>query len=297
MTGNSMDQLKRLKKYTVKPHFEINGLFVLNNQWRQEVFEILKANHKEVFLSLEYYWGSLTIGWERREADVFKQGINFMMVPKPEWELSNEWQYISNMKASLLHVFNFKAKVKDGQILSDNTRIVINIGNLLEQLEIHFNENYFERATTFLVKFLQKLDKPDAIHAIINSDFNTIQHLKDSGKIKPCGKCFDWHLGYSCIGSKCTNINLDNLLELAQFVSDESSRERSISFSGFTWKWEDEIDPKVVNKFVWELRSRNIAIIKMDWYAPLPRGMIKQIRDDAKSYLATKAESDRAVQL
>lgn len=274
-TGQRLQDVLELEALTTHPHYGICGFLGASLDLKAESVRLLAGGHTEIGLDLYYQWGVLSL--YLRQATSSQKGTMSAMCSPPH-------------RGWLLQGFDGVLPILGlGQLVSGPVpgggKLTVTSYENDERIHFLFPAEQASQVDEISRMLIANLDPPSKVHVILTGDLKTVRELHESKQVVSCGNCCAWHLGYSNVLAKESDVDVGRLDEIAQFLAKRLGRERALIFGGFTWSWEESNHPPASNSLVWKVPKRRLGHIEVNWYNPLPHGALKLLERDARQFL------------
>lgn len=285
-THCSLEQLSSIQRFASRKHFQVSGLFNMDNNWKKQLISLF-SDHTEISVDLKFTWGTIDISYFIDDSGKYSDYLSVKIgIEEASAGSFNALRNFRENTHKILDTIDITIDPKTGEHSSDKFKVTTdftgstnNVDFLLNGVDEHIPKQIIE-------SFIHYLDTPNQCHVILLTDFNSIKELLTGKVIEPCQNCCEWNLGYGKPASGITNIKEGKLEQLAEFLIKEKLRGSFISFRIFRWNWEDiRGNIPVSNQLAWLLDEKK-SKVKMQWYSPIPRGKVAQLKKELTTYLA-----------
>ena len=253
-TGKRLQDLFELEGLATRPHYGIHGFLGPD----PDVAGLLISGHTQVSLNLHYPWGVLPVFLRSGTLDIELEP------PSPGWLLQG---------------------LLGGLLPIQGAEEVVTSSGGREGIHLSFPSEAAGRIRELLREMVRRLDPPSQVHVILTGDLKTVRELHESGTVVPC-TCCAWHFDYVDLLAQESDVDPERLGEVAGFLAKRLGRDRSLSFRGFTWSWEEGSDPSLANGVVWSVPKRGAGSIEVRWYDPMPRGTLGALKEEVRQFLS-----------
>ena len=289
-TGDRLEEIRELVNITTRSHYEINGFLAEEADRQEEIARLLLGRPLRISLDLEYDRGIFHIFLHEARAS----GAGYLSVDweaHPESSPSEEERFSRSIGALLRSHFGL-LELDSGQ-LPGGGRVTVDLGDTRKTVRASFGAEDEASVRAFALDLIRGLEPPSRAHVILTGTFEMVRELSESGRVIPCRGCCAWHFAYRSPAPSGTDVDILRLGEAMDLLRRLPGRDRSITFSNFTWNWDQDLDSKEVNRFIWTLSKRGEGRIEVGWYESLPRGAVDLLRKDARDFIESGSPETR----
>jgi hypothetical protein len=257
-TGKRFQDLLELEGSATRPHYGIHGFLAPDLDAKDEIVRLLTGGHTQVSLNLHYPWGVLPVFLRSGVLDIELEP------PSPGWLLQG---------------------LLGGLLPIQGVEPVVTSSGGREGMHLSFPTGMAGRIDELLREIAGRLDPPSKVHVILTGDLKTARELYESGKVIPCD-CCAWHFDYVDLLAQESDVDPARLGGIAGFLAKRLGRDRALTFRGFTWSWEEGLDPSLANAVVWSVPKRGPGWLEVRWYDPMPRSTLGVLREEVRQFLS-----------